>query len=281
MRILEPGHVFVDYGPVSMVVTAFKNDMPMTEDILDIFDVIDDTLKEMSASLEILRQMPDKINPDELGSIASKMYKAVTSVGEPTLTPMAAVAGTMADITAGALELRGATRVITNNGGDIALRLKAWEEVRIGLMSDLSSGKIDHILTVSGEDGIGGLATSGLGGRSLTRGIANAVTVLSSTCRQADALATHIANCSYIKSDSVVRTKASNIDPTSDIADLDITISVGKLSQEEIERSLSQVKEESIKHHDKGILSSMIACVQGKYVIYPEEFRKKIIKKEN
>lgn len=44
-------------------------------------------------------------------------------------------------------------------------------------MSSLQLGVMDRILTIRAEDGIGGVATSGLGGRSMTRGIAQGVSV--------------------------------------------------------------------------------------------------------
>ena len=82
------------------------------------------------------------------------------------MTPMAAVAGAIADLTVEALEGWGATKAFANNGGDIAIKLTPEESTCIGIVSCLANGKISHKLTLTGRDGIGGVATSGLGGRS-------------------------------------------------------------------------------------------------------------------
>lgn len=41
----------------------------------------------------------------------------------------------------------------------------------MGILPDLN-GAISQVVTIRAEDGIGGVCTSGLGGRSFTRGIA-------------------------------------------------------------------------------------------------------------
>jgi ApbE superfamily uncharacterized protein (UPF0280 family) len=67
------------------------------------------------------------------------MLESVRAVGDARLTPMAAVAGTIADGVADFLFSRGMTKVIVNNGGDIAVRLKAPNAVRVGLREDVNS----------------------------------------------------------------------------------------------------------------------------------------------
>lgn len=158
------------------------------------------------------------------------MAESVLATGEPTLTPMAAVAGTVADAMADWLFARGADLVAVNNGGDVALRLGEGRSIRMGILPDLN-GRVTEIVEIRAEDGIGGVCTSGLGGRSLTRGIAGGVTVFSRRCALADACATHIANCSYIESPRVHTCLAGEIEPESDIASLRIVTAVGRFSQ--------------------------------------------------
>jgi uncharacterized protein len=67
------------------------------------------------------------------------MWSAVTEVGDPDLTPMAAVAGTIADATADFLLGQGLTRIVVNNGGDVAIRLSAGETVTVGIRPDLNA----------------------------------------------------------------------------------------------------------------------------------------------
>ena len=65
------------------------------------------------------------------GLFAHTMWAAVSMIGDSDLTPMAAVAGTIADATADFLVESGLTRVIVNNGGDVAVRLTKGETVSV------------------------------------------------------------------------------------------------------------------------------------------------------
>lgn len=262
-QILEPGKVYFNYGPVSMVVMAYKGDEPLTELCCQSFSVIDSALSEISASLKLLKQYPDQISPDSLTGLPLRMYEAVKAIGEPSLTPMAAVAGGISDLVADWLFSQGASRAIVNNGGDIALRLAKGESVRIGLMSSLELAKIDHVVTIRAEDGIRGVATSGLGGRGFTRGIAQGVSVFSHSGIIADALATHMANSSYIDSENVIVATAGTINPTSDIKDLSIVVGVDVLTDEEVKLSLNKISKEAKRQKEKGNLLALCARVQN------------------
>lgn len=268
VHVLEDGKVFVDHGPVSMVITAREGSRMLTELAAESFPVICRALGELADALPILRLYPDKIRGKMSPGLPDQMVRAVRAVKEPTLTPMAAVAGAMADLVADYLEARGAATVIVNNGGDIALRIHERQGVRMGIVTDIGRGQTDEIVTIHEEDGIGGVCTSGLGGRSLTRGIANGVTVFSKRCIQADACATHIANCSYIRSPQVVTKKAGEADPSSDIPDLDIVTDVGVLIAEEIRQGIAQMEKEAERQHRMGNLVRVVADIQGKRLHY-------------
>lgn len=281
IHILGPGKVFFDYGPVHMVVTAFENDTPMTDLCTEAFSLIERTLSQISLSLPILRLPPPLISLETMEVLqgpALKMIQAVQGVGDPSLTPMATVAGVMSDTVADWLVSQGATRVLVNNGGDIALRLAPNETVRVGLISDLAKGNVDQIVEISAQDQIGGIATSGLGGGSFTRGIANAVTVFAKTSSQADALATHLANQTYIASDQVLTTKAGAFDPMSDIADLEVVVSVGQLSQSEVNLSLENLYTATKQLYAKDLFLGMYANVQNQCVYFPDGYFKTKLK---
>ena len=110
---------------------------------------------------------------------------------------MAAVAGTIADATADFLAESGLTRVIVNNGGDVAVRLAEGEKVSVGIRPDVNRPRVSHRLLLAPEMDIGGVCTSGLGGRSFTRGIASAATVFANRAAIADAAATAVANATF------------------------------------------------------------------------------------
>ena len=256
-RILEPGKVHFDYGPVSMTLSAGADGEPLTELCCGAFEVIDGALQEITDSLSILRLYAPQIPPPVLKGLPRRMLESVLAVGDTLMTPMAAVAGAVADAVADWLFARGADRVVANNGGDIALRLGPGKSVKLGIVSSLARGDIDQTLVIAEADGIGGVATSGLGGRSFTRGIAQGLTAFARSGVLADALATHLANASFIPSPRVYTGKAGLLDPGIDIADLDVVIGMDRLNPEEIRRSLDQVREETLRQKQKGNLLAL------------------------
>lgn len=263
-RVIAPGKVYFHHGPSSLLVMADKDGEPLTELCCRAFDVIDNALKEIAAAMELLRLAPPLIPAGCLSGLPLKMFEAVAAVGEPSLTPMAAVAGTVADAVADWLFAQGATRAMANNGGDIAVRLAPGTSVKMGIASSLADNTVDRAITIRAEDGIGGCATSGLGGRSLTRGIAEGVSVFSERCSLADALATHLANSSYVPSAQVSVRKAREVAPDSDIGDLDVVVSVGTLNRKEIKQALKQVEREAERQKKKGNLVAFCARVQSR-----------------
>lgn len=272
IRLLEAGQILLEYGPATMVISAYKGKEPLTKLCQESAKIVENALEEISNSLAYLRLPPARIPEGALDGLALRMKEAVSASEDPELTPMAAVAGAIAQETADWLFEQGASRVIVNNGGDIALRLSAGELVRLGIISDLSLGVVDRVMPIKAESGIGGIATSGLGGRGFTRGIANALTVFSPNALLADALATQLANRTYVKSENIRTVKAGKIDPSSDIADLDVVIEVGPLTDEEIAGSISQLQTEVEKHYSNNLLYGIVSNVQGHYFSYPEHF---------
>ena len=269
LHTLEDGRVFVDYGPASMVITARRGGEMLPELARSAFPLIRDSLAEIAASLPTLRLYPKDGDFSRLTGLPRIMADAVLATDEPTLTPMAAVAGTMADTVADRLFAEGADFVAVNNGGDIALRLGEGQELRMGILPDLN-GAITQVVTLRAEDGIGGVCTSGLGGRSLTRGIASSVTVFARRCAVADACATHIANCSYVSSPRVHTCRAEELDPGTDIAELTVVYAVDELSDEEKAQGLEQVRCEMKRQLERGNLLLAAADIQGVQLWYPD-----------
>nr|WP_243142240.1 MULTISPECIES: hypothetical protein [unclassified Pseudoflavonifractor] len=269
IRVLGPGQVFFDYGPVSMVVTALgSGGEGDTQLCRSAFPVIDDILRELGPAVPVLRRYPAQVDPDELSGTARVMAEAVLATGDPWLTPMAAVAGSVSDAVADSLQSRGAVKVTANNGGDIALRLAPGQSLGLGVLYDLEKGGVDRVVRLTPEKGVGGVATSGLGGRSLTTGIASGVTVFSARCAQADALATLLADRSIIDSPAVHTCRAGELDPDSDIADLTVVTGVDPLTEEEKAKALSQVMAEAELQYERGGLIACIATVQGRTAVF-------------
>jgi ApbE superfamily uncharacterized protein (UPF0280 family) len=107
--------------------------------------------------------------------------------------PMAAVAGTISQLSMGFMIEEGAKYVIADNGGDVAL--KTDQDVVVGLYageSSLSGGlgfKVKYRKTPMGI-----CTSSGTVGHSISFGRSDSVTVFADEASTADALATSIAN---------------------------------------------------------------------------------------
>jgi len=196
------------------------------------------------------------------GLLVHTMWAAASVIGDDDLTPMAAVAGTIADATADFLVESGLTRVIVNNGGDVAVRLTKGEKVSVGIRPDVNRPRVSHRLLLAPEMGIGGVCTSGLGGRSFTRGIASAATVFANRAAIADAAATAVANASFVKTTAVHRRLAERIDADTDLKGVEVTTAVGILSDREIEMALEQGITRAEELSKRGLIKG--ACVAVK-----------------
>ena len=198
-------------------------------------------LPELIGELASLR-LPVCDELDLIGPVAKRMKAAVLPHGPHFITPMAAVAGSVADELCALLRAEaGISRAFVNDGGDIALHLTPGEELRIGVAGDFSGGPIpvmNGAARITWQDGIFGIATSGAQGRSFSLGIADSVTVFARDAASADAAATIIANAVTCESDRITRQPASSLDPDSDLGERLVTVAVGELSDSEITSAL-------------------------------------------
>ena len=265
-----PGKLFLDYGPISMVIAASRDGEPLTALCRDAGQIAVDCLTELGPQLKLLKRSWTQFEPGELSGVAVTMWQAVQATADNDLTPMAAVAGAFADKVADWLQQQGATKVLVNNGGDVAIRLLADETTKVGVMPEIGGEGFSKLVRLASGDGIGGIATSGLGGRSFTCGVMESVTVLAKSCAVADAFATSLANASYIDSSAVVRGLARLIDPDTDIPDLMVTESVGRLTPQEVQQSMQQVLARLRDNVDKRIIKGATLHLQGANRSYPE-----------
>ena len=208
--------------------------------------------------------MPKITNP-----LAIKMTASIRAVGDEDLTPMAAVAGTIADAVADFLFERGMTRVIVENGGDIAVRSYDGEPVTVGIRPQVKSRSISYAIRLSLERPAWGIATSGLGGRSLTRGVLDAATVIASDASLADAAATAVANASYVEDRAVFQKYAEEIDPYTDIAGLEVTVNVGALSEGKKHQAIDQAIRRAEKLCANSIILGAFVTCQGATAMTP------------
>jgi hypothetical protein len=198
-------------------------------------------LDELCKELTELRHAADPLRCPLKGIVARRMHDAVAPfAADHFITPMAAVAGAVAEEILGAmLSAAPLQRAYVNNGGDIALHLTSGRQFSIGLMDRPDSDGVMRMLMIDADDAARGIATSGRHGRSFSLGIADAVTVLARTASQADAAATIITNAVDLPGHpAVVRCPANQLQPDSDLGARLVTRDVGELSYDEIERAL-------------------------------------------
>jgi ApbE superfamily uncharacterized protein (UPF0280 family) len=198
-------------------------------------------LDELCEELTTLRQAADPAQCALKGIVARRMHAAVAPFAtEHFITPMAAVAGSVAEEILGAM--LGAARLdraYVNNGGDIALHLAGGEQFTVGLMDRPDRHGLLRTTIVDADDPVRGVATSGRHGRSFSLGIADAVTVLARTASQADAAATIIANAVDLPGHpAIIRCPANELQPDSDLGARPVTRDVGLLIENEIESAL-------------------------------------------
>lgn len=236
------------HGPIDLIIDLDGDPAAESEAIARGFDGFRRLLPALVGCLPDLRLPTAQINQSALlsgltnhqlaGRVVGLMLAASNRYPDWFVTPMVAVAGSVAQAICERLEQPGLHRIIVNNGGDIALSLadgRHWRAVIAG-GPDLG-GPLPQI-DVSAGSGIRGIATSGWRGRSFSFGIADAVTVLADQASDADAAATLIANATDIDSPAIERTPANELDPQSDLGQRLVTTNVKPLSASEIRAAL-------------------------------------------
>ena len=261
ITLLKDGSAVAECGPMRIRISAWVGRLAQPQEAMRAARESMAFLEDVARDRQRLMASWASVAHSDLGSVGRRMWESVAMVGDQDLTPMASVAGTIAEEVADFLAGRGMTRVIVDNGGDIAFRLTQGEEVRVGLRPKVSQGLVSHFLLLEGSRSSWGVATSGLGGRSLTRGIAWAATVLAERASLADAAATAVANATWVDCPEAKRTKAGDLDPGSDIAHLEVTVEVGGLPEEVARLGLEKGLERASRLMEKGVILGAFVCV--------------------
>ena len=170
------------------------------------------------------------------GPVADRMIRAAAAHAPAFVTPMAAVAGAVADhVLAAMVAGRRLGRAYVNDGGDAALWLASGAEITAAGGPDLSAR-----IAVRHDSPVRGIATSGWRGRSHSLGIADAVTALARTAAEADVAATLIANAVDLADHPAIRRRpARDLAPDSDLGARPVTVAVGPLTEAEVARALA------------------------------------------
>tara|TARA_Y100000815_G_scaffold26813_1_gene22481 strand:- start:288 stop:890 length:603 start_codon:yes stop_codon:yes gene_type:complete len=131
-------------------------------------------------------------------------------------------------------------RMYVNNGGDIAFWLNTGESFSIGVVDNPGIPELNARVSLAYESPVRGIATSGWRGRSLSLGIADAVTVLAGSAATADAAATLIANDVNVDYPGILKRPAYEVKDESDLGMLPVTVDVPPLPVDQISEALKR-----------------------------------------
>ena len=257
---LDRDRVHFQHGPIDLVIEACGKPAAVRAAYELAWQRFQGLLEGLVAELALLRspvQQAQGVN----GPVARRMVKACRPYGEVFITPMAAVAGAVADEVLGALVMVGVDKAYVNNGGDIALHLNPGECFRVGVMSGLSQFAGD--IAIRADSPVRGVATSGWRGRSFSLGIADSVTVLAASGAAADAAATIIANAVNIDDVAIERRPASTIKDDSDLGERLVTVAVGRLPAHKVAAALANGHVEAQRLLDSGLIYGAALLLQG------------------
>ncbi|MDH5695594.1 MAG: UPF0280 family protein [Dehalococcoidia bacterium] len=260
VELLKEGLALVDSGPLHATIMVSRRERPLSEVAIEGGRYALKILEQLAAFLPVIRRKSVTLRPEsDYPEVVREMILATQAVEASDFTPLAAVAGTTADMVADYLLKTDATRIVVDNGGDISIRLREGEEIKVGLCLDLSRREIDYALPVEDDCGI---CTSGIGGRSFTLGVANAVIVLAGRASVADAAASYLGNKTTLDSPNVERDWAERIYPDTDIPGKRVTVSVGTLSEAEIQQALGSGQKEALRLINSGTIRGAVICVK-------------------
>lgn len=244
------------HGPIDLIIGAEGDRDAAFRAAWDRFRTI---LPELVAELPLLRR---PVGDPTTGTTARRMIAACLPHRPVFVTPMAAVAGAVAEEVLAAMTACRLTRAYVNNGGDIALHLAEDHSFRLAIAApdgrDL--GRVD----LSHDSPIRGCATSGLGGRSHSLGIADAVTVLAPSAAMADVAATLIANDVDLPGHPAIRrSRADALQPDSDLGPRLVATGRGPLAMAEVAQALDRGAETARAICARGLATSVALFLDG------------------
>ena len=253
-------------GPIDLIVEARGRE----SDLRAAYDAaarrFTGLLDELCDELPVLRQAADPKLCLLKGRVARRMHAAVAPLAfDHFITPMAAVAGAVAEEILGAMvgEAR-LERAYVNNGGDIALYLADGAHFTVGLIDRPDRPGLMATTVIAAGDPSRGVATSGRHGRSFSLGIADAVTVLAPTAAQADAAATIIANAVDLPGHSaIIRCRADELQSDSDLGARLVTRHVDVLEPCEIMSALEAGVDKARMLLAMGLIDGAALRLQG------------------
>jgi ApbE superfamily uncharacterized protein (UPF0280 family) len=260
------------HGPIDLIVEVRGDAGACERAVTDCWQRFATVLPELVAELAELRR-PARERPCVRGAVALRMVRACSPfAAERFLTPMAAVAGAVAEELIETFRRPGIGRASINNGGDIALHLAPGQVARVGIcatpkpadrMQPAAAPELDGRFAIDAAMRVRGIATSGWRGRSFSLGIADSVTVLAAGAAAADAAATLIANAVDCDHPGIVRKPADQLKDDTDLGDRLVTVEVAPLPPALRAAALRNGRAEAERWRERGLIHAAALFLQG------------------
>ena len=248
----EDNRLFLQHGPTNIVIEALGIDKNLA--YLNAKNYFETLLEELVLDLTLLKKEV-VLNRKFNNKISQSMQDATERFIPSFITPMAAVAGSIADnILKVLIDDTHLEKAYVNNGGDISFYLNENQTMKGSLAA------IPNMITeIEHKNSSRGIATSGWRGKSFSRGIADSVTVLANNAAIADAAATMIGNAVDIYDHPNIKKKPANfIYEDSDLNNLLVTVEVGKLTKIEIKKALKNGYQTAIEYVQKDLINTAL-----------------------
>jgi len=269
VRELTGGRLHLSHGPIGVVLRAWGEPAAVAAAYRAAAGRFADILPELCRELPRLKAPIGSGEPPE-SPVGRRMAAACRPFADVFVTPMAAVAGAVADeLMAVMRDAAALERAYVNDGGDIAVYCGPGVALDIGVAGSFGRGPIPGLngrARIRHGDGIGGIATSGARGRSFSLGIADSVTVLAADAATADAAATLVANAVDIDHAAILRRPASALDPDSDLGGRLVTVSVGDLPRSAVQAALQAGRQRAADYVARGLIVDAALMLQGETV---------------
>ena len=271
---LPDGRWHFQHGPMDIIIGAEGDAAALNVAHDQAWERFKTILQELVQELPLLRLPVQGACPVQ-GAIAKRMWLACKPYDTGFITPMAAVAGSVAQELLQYYQNSSLLRTFINNGGDISIHLSPGQSVRVGVYANLknfddhqlaSGVKLDGQFEIHSSSGVRGVATSGWRGRSFSLGIADSVTVLARTAAQADAAATVIANAVNLEDARIVRRSACDMKDDSDLGSSLVTVDVPLLPAELVQRALAAGLACASTLRARGLICSAVLVCQNQHM---------------
>ena len=248
----EDNKLFLRHGPINIVLEAIGIDKDLAyQNVKEYFETI---LEQLVLDMDLLKKEV-VFNRKFNNKISQSMQDATEKYSPTFITPMAAVAGSIADnILRVLINNTNLEKAYVNNGGDVSFYLNKNQ-----IMKSSLAAIPNMIAEIKYKDKSRGIATSGWRGKSFSRGFADSVTVLADNAAMADAAATMIGNAVDIYNHPKIKKQPANeMYEDSDLKNLLITVEVGLLTKVEIKEALKNGYQTALQYINKDLINTAL-----------------------